>query len=118
MFFILLLTLLNACINNELVNSSSLRIQLGNFPINVFDIALLIGTIYCALPRGNAYVRVDRVHPAFRWSLILFIAAMIGGLIGAQMNGATPRQITTTFRNLLAIPIAMTIGTRVTANAR
>ena len=117
MWFLALLIVLNAVLNNsEFVNTY--RVYVGAIPLNVFDFMILGGLLVAFLwPQisGRQYP-VDRAHPAMKWLLILFALGFIGGLIGAPIHGSTTRQILTSARNYMAAPAALYLGYALTLN--
>jgi hypothetical protein len=108
MWFLVLLTFVNALADNDLV--LRYRFTVGGFPVNVFDVLILvIGPIAVALTRRNA-VPTGRYHPMLPWIFVLFIAAALGGLLGSVMSSIPLRATITTLRNLISLPICIWLG--------
>src|SRR5947209_7538787 len=110
MFFVI--TLVNACLSNEFVNTSWLRVPIGSFPVNIFDMLILAAVLISALPRRTDHFHTERVHPAVLWALTLFTLAVAGAGIAAMFNGASARSISTTARNLAEVPVLVYLGYR------
>jgi hypothetical protein len=108
MWFLVLLIFFDAVADNDLV--LRYRVPLGGFPVNFFDVLLLVlGPAAVLLSRRNAY-RTERVHPILPWIFVLFIAAAGGGLVGSVMSGIGLRSTVTTLRNLISLPITVWLG--------
>jgi hypothetical protein len=114
MWFLLILTLLNAMANNKqflLVY----RLEFGPFPINALDIAIFLGILLSPLVQGRA--QVSR-HPALMWVMVLFAAAAADGLAMTITNGHPMRGAINDLRGILAVPIGAYLGYVYLANQR
>jgi hypothetical protein len=108
MWFLVLVIFFNALADHDLV--LRYRLSLGGFPVNAFDVLLLIlGPVAVLISRRSAFP-TERVHPALPWIFVLFVAAMGGGLIGSVMSGISLRSTVTTLRNLFTIPLCVWLG--------
>lgn len=112
MWLLFLLIGANSCLSNNLINGTNLRITVGGFPVNIFDILIVVGVLVTLLPHVEGYVRLERPHPAVIWLIGLVFLAAGGAGIMATSNGATAREITTTARNLIELPLLVYLGYR------
>lgn len=112
MWLLLLLTTANACLKTEWINSTYLRFNISTFPVNVYDVLIVVGLAWSLLPKGQFYFETERPHPALSWALVLFLLAVISGGIGALHNGADARHISTAARNLFEVPLLIYLGYR------
>ena len=110
MFFLIILTLLNAAANNKTVVLEYRWTPVAGMPVNVIDGLLGLGLILM-LVRPTTYRFVtDRVHPAFKWVLVLFAGGAVGGIVGSFFNDASASDKMNITRNYLAMPISIILG--------
>ena len=112
MWMLLLLTFTNAIMRSDWINSEFLRIPLGSFPVNINDWLIVAALLTTLFPKGQHFFETERTHPALIWAIGLFLLALMGAGFGAVTNGATARQISTTARNLVEVPILAYLGYR------
>ena len=108
MWFILLLTFVNALAHNEGF-ALRYRVEMGGIPIGVFDVLLGLGVVVGLLGRGGAWP-TGRAHPLVVWILVLFGVGALGGVIGGVISNAELRWILTGLRNWVSLGTSVLIG--------
>ena len=112
MFWILLILGSNSILSTDQINNSSLRASVAGLPINISDVFILIALVFSLLPKGKSYLMTRRTHPLFIWSMVLFGAAFILGLLGSAGNGALSGAVVKVARNQIEVPLMIYIGYR------
>ena len=108
MWFLTLITLVNALAHNEGF-ALRYRIEAGGLPISVFDALLALGVVYGIVGRRSAWP-TERAHPLVGWIVGLFAAGAFAGVLGALISNAELRWMITGMRNFLALPAGVLIG--------
>lgn len=111
MWLLVLLTLLNASLPNDII-IEVLRITPGGIPINILDILLILGLVVSIAYPSNLKFPADHLHPLLWPTVGLFIAAILISsiqtytgqyhvLVGYYMR---------TVRHYAAFPAALVLG--------
>jgi hypothetical protein len=108
MWFILLLTLVNAA-TNQVTVGLRYRIEIGGMPIGIYEGLLLVGVIVGLWSHRHA-TPTDGVHPLLTWLLVLFGAATVAGIMGTLIANAELRWMLTGMRNWVSLPTCILIG--------
>jgi hypothetical protein len=92
------------------------RWTVGGFPLNVFDGVLAVGVLLALIPfkGGKTSVAHTRTHPLLWPILVVFGAAIAFGFVTSASTLAEPRWIITDARNMVALPLSVFIGYRLT----
>jgi len=116
MWFLFIITIINAAANNK--SFLDYRIGIGAFPVNGLDILLALGLIFVVVLPRFGRMPVPAMHPAYKWVVWLFVGGAACGFIGCAMSGADARDVTTAARNYLALPASIIIGYGLLHNMR
>ena len=108
MWFLFLLTLINALAHNAGF-ALRYRIDVAGMPIGVFDFLLGLGVLVALVGRGGAWP-AGRLHPLMLWTMLLFGAATAGGIMGALLSNAELRWMMTGMRNWVSLGLSVYIG--------
>src|SRR5215210_4618724 len=108
MWFLLLLTLVNAMAHQEGV-ILKYRAHLGPMPIDIIEVLLGLGVVI-GLLRQRAASPTERIHPLLTWVLVLFGLGIIAGVLGAVVANAELRWLLQSLRNFIVLPAGVLIG--------
>ena len=108
MWFLVLLTLVNALAHNDGF-ALHYRMDVGGLTIGVFDGLLALVVLAAMIGRRNAWP-TEKAHPLLGWLVVLFLLGAGAGILGALISNAELRWMMTGMRNFMVLPAGMMIG--------
>lgn len=112
MWLVALITILNACLNNDWSNDTA-RIQIAGLPVNIFDFALVIAFLWTFLP-GLSTFATTRVSRVALVTLLCSVSALTIGVLNSLTLMVPGRSVITDARNFGMVFLAVFIGYRAT----
>src|SRR3954464_12312304 len=108
MWFLLLLTLVNAMAHQEGV-ILRYRVYVAGMPLDIIE-GLLAAGMVIGLLRQRSSSPAERVHPLLTWTLLLFGLGTIAGVLAGLISNAELRWILQGLRNFIVLPAGILIG--------
>lgn len=108
MWFLLPFIVVNAVASNETF-ILEYRVEVAGLPLNILDLLIFVGLLL-SFVRGSRFFRTDAVHPAFKWSTILFALAILLSTPVSIIRGIETYTWAADLRNFAVFPACMWIG--------